>query len=478
MRRDPLERLTIRAALVLGFGLVLGLWLFTGYAFTTRLAAAEARAAEVTRRYMQAQDALSTVRLQLNASSIALRDALLDPQPTTDSRHIRRLDDSYALIDAALNAYRPVLDTLAEPAEMQRLRTEIAEYRTVTLEVLAAYQADHSTPASRLLEEWITPRRAAAIAVSDEIRALNRRALLQHQIATADIHRAEEQSWLRRVGLALAATIGIAILAVLYAGRLEDRLRRERDKDALHARELQRLSARLVAAQEEERRTIARELHDEVGQVLSAIAVEAQVAERALPETDEAVRALGEVQQLANGATRVVRDLSHLLRPTMLDDLGLGAAIDWLLRGAARRHGLQVDLVQTGTPERLAPAVEVAAFRIVQEAVTNVARHADADRCTVRLVHQEGTLSLTVEDDGVGFDVSAGSRVDGRRGLGLVGIRERVLSLGGTFIVESREGQGTSLRVTLPLEPAEATGHVPAGADRPLGLELPRVAHG
>jgi signal transduction histidine kinase len=361
---------------------------------------------------------------------------------------------------------------------MHRLRAEIADYRKVTFEVLAAYEADHSTPASRLLDEWIAPRRAAAIAVSDELRALNGRALLEHQIATADIHRAEEHVWWRRIGFALATTIGIAVLAVLYAGRLEDRLRRERDKNALHAQDLQQLSTRLVAVQEEERRTIARELHDEVGQVLSAIAVEAQLAERALPQKDEAVRALGEVQQLADGAIRVVRDLSHLLRPTMLDDLGLGAAIDWLLRGTARRYGVHVDLVQSGTPEPIAPNVEVAAFRIVQEAVTNVARHAHASRCTVGLGYQDGALSLTVDDDGVGFDVSAGSRSDGRRGLGLVGIRERVLSLGGTFIVDSREGHGTSLRVTLPLEPADAAGHAATRADRPVGLEVPSVAHG
>jgi hypothetical protein len=118
MRRDPLERLTIRAALVLGFGLVLGLWLFTGYAFTTRLTDTERRTSEVTRRYLQAQDALSAIRLQLNVSSIALRDALLDPSPASEARHLKRLEESYTTINAALDAYQPVLDTRAEPVEM------------------------------------------------------------------------------------------------------------------------------------------------------------------------------------------------------------------------------------------------------------------------------------------------------------------------------------------------------------------------
>ena len=480
MRRDPLERLTIRAALVLGFGLVLGLWLFTGYAFTRRMAATEQRTSEVTRRYMHAQDVLSAVRLQLNLSSIALRDALLDPSPANQARQLRRLEDSYTTVNAALDSYQPVLDTRTEPVEMHRLRSEIAEYRKVTLEVLAAYHGDRSTPASRLLEEWITPRRTSAIAVSDEIRALNRRALVQHQIATADIHRAEEQQWWRRVGLALAGTIGIAFVAVLYAGRLENRLRRERDKDAQHTRDLQRLSARLVAAQEEERRNIARELHDEVGQVLTAIKVDLQMAQRSLEASGHDTQVLHDLQDMTDGALGTVRDLSHLLRPTMLDDLGLGAAIDWQLRSLARRHQVTVDLVQEGMTERLDSDTEVAAFRIVQEALTNVARHANATRCTVRLSHVRDRLIVSVADDGCGFDLEAVERRGERRGLGLIGLRERVAEREGTLSIESAPGQGTRVVVELPVRSVAAPGELEELETQALGVSLapPRVSHG
>jgi len=480
MRRDPLERLTIRAALVLGFGLVLGLWLFTGYAFTTRMVATERRTSEVTRRYLQAQDALSAVRLQLNVSSIALRDALLDPSPANEASHLQRLEASYATINAALDAYQPVLDTRAEPVEMDRLRAEIAEFRKVTLEVLAAYHGDRSTPASRLLEEWITPRRSTAIAVSDEIRALNRRALVQHQIATAEIHRAEEQLWWRRVGLALAGTIGIAFLAVLYAGRLEDRLRRERDKDAQHTRDLQRLSARLVAAQEEERRNIARELHDEVGQVLTAIKVDLQMAQRSLQAQGHDPAALMDLQDMTDGALGTVRNLSQLLRPTMLDDLGLGAAIDWQLRSLSRRHHVIVELVQEGLTERLDSDTEVAAFRIVQEALTNVARHANASRCTVRLSHAGDRLMVTVTDDGQGFDPGAVERRGERRGLGLIGLRERVAEREGTLSIESAPGQGTRVVVELPVRNPASQAETEESDARPMGVSLtaPKVSHG
>jgi signal transduction histidine kinase len=450
MRRDPLERLTIRAALGLGFGLVLGLWIFTGYVLTTRLAETETQTAEITRRYMRAQDILSAVRQQINLSSIVLRDALLDPSEAAQARYRRRLEEGYQAIAEQLDGYRPIGNQQTDE-QLARLRSEVHDFRQVTLQVLAEARSNPSLPASDLLARHIAPRRSTAIALSDELRALNRNAFVEHQMATAGIHRDAERQWWYGLGAALFATLAIAFLAIVYAGRLEDRLRRGRDREARHALDLQRLSARLVEAQEEERRSIARELHDEVGQVLSAISVEVELAERALRKPDEAARALAEVQQLADGAIQTVRDLSQLLRPTMLDDLGLGAAIDWLLRGMARRHVLQVELLQTGLTERLPANLEVAAFRIAQEALTNVARHARAHHCTVRLDADRERLMVTIQDDGIGFDLATASRTDGRKGLGLVGIRERARDLDGTLVVDSQPGRGTRVMVTLPI---------------------------
>lgn len=476
MRRDPLERLSIRAALVLGFGLVTGLWVFTGYALSTRLAETETQTSDLTRRYMRAQDVLSAVRQQVNVGSIVLRDALLEPGDDAQARHRQRLEDGYDTIAKALDGYRPVRDHGADE-QLARLRAEINEFRLVTFRVLAESRADPSVPPSELLSRYIVPRRTAAIALSDEIRALNRNAFIEHQTATAALHRSVERQWWYSLGGALLATLGIAVLAIVYAGRLEDRLRRGREREARHARDLQRLSARLVEAQEEERRSIARELHDEVGQVLSAIAVEAQLAERSLHDPREAARSVAEVQQLADGAIRTVRDLSQLLRPTMLDDLGLGAAIDWLLRGLARRHAVQVELVQEGMAVRLAARVEVAAFRIVQEAVTNVARHARARRCAVRLENDGAALNVTVEDDGVGFEAAAPAG-EGRRGLGLVGIRERVADLNGSLRVESEPGRGTRLIVTIPVLAEHAGSLAVPATIAPGALDDAEAVHG
>jgi signal transduction histidine kinase len=318
------------------------------------------------------------------------------------------------------------------------------------LQVLEAFRGDRSTPAADILAQWITPRRTAAISLSDEIRALNRTTLVQHQTATAEIHAEAQRQWWIAAALALVANLGIAFVAITYAGRLENRLRRQRDKDAQSSRELQRLSARLVAAQEEERRSIARELHDEVGQVLTAIKVELELARRSITNLGSPGRMLDDLDRLTDGALHTVRDLSHLLRPTMLDDLGLAAAIDWLLRSMGRRHQIDVQLVQEGLDERPDPETEVAAYRIVQEALTNVARHSYAKRCTVRLVWRADRLIVAVEDDGVGFDVDRAGEPGPGRGLGLVGLRERVIAQQGTLAIDSAPNQGTRLVVDLP----------------------------
>lgn len=481
MRRAPLERLSIRAALIIGFGLVLGLWLFTGYVFSRQVAGMEDEASEVTRRYMAAQDLLSTVRQQVSTNSIVLRNALLDPSPSAQPSYSERLEQGFTSIEDALDTYRPVFESATGPPAIERLRAEIGEFRRLTFAVLSARQEAGGTSASwDLLNEHIAPRRATVIALSEEIRALNRKALVEHQAATAAIHRTAELQWWRRLGLALAASIGIALLAILYAGRLEDRLRQQRDRDVEHRRELQLLSARLVAAQEEERRSISRELHDEVGQVLGAIKMEVELAERAVGADSNARDALGEIQSLTDNALTTVRDLSQLLRPAVLDDLGLGAAIEWLLRGVERRNRVAVALTQRGQAGRLGPETETAAFRIVQEALSNVVRHADASRCDVLLDYRPGSLVMSIADDGRGFNPSVVEAPGERRGLGLIGIRERAADRGGTVAIDSTPGQGTTLLIEIPAHtlPPPTEMEKPEGSVMHGALPSPGALHG
>jgi signal transduction histidine kinase len=452
LRREDLGR-PIRAALFLGFGLIVVTWVITGYYFTRRMADVERQAAAINHRYMQAQELLSTVRAQVLLVSVYVRDALMDPDPTTAVGYRARVDDLHGTIDLALQQYVPVLDSPAERQQVTRLRGEIAAFHDTMLDLLATDSARWAAEARTLLRTRVMPERELVIRLSEETQALNRGAFIQQQSAVASVYGITQRRIWQTLGIALATSLGIALLATLYAGRLEDRIRLQRAKDVQNTRDLQHLSARLLSAQEEERRSIARELHDEVGQALTAMKVELVFAQRAINGTDGAAHALDEVRGIADGVLQTVRDLSHLLHPALLDDLGLAAATEWYLKGFCRRHGVHADLVYDGCDDRLAPETEVAVYRIIQEALTNVAKHANASSCRVYLQRLTNTLLVTIEDDGVGFSVVEMRSAGGSHGLGLVSIRERASHLRGTVRLESNLGKGTRLTVEVPALP-------------------------
>lgn len=452
---------TIRAALFLGFGLICGIWLFAGYYFTGRVADLEKRAAAVNERYMRAQELLTAARSQILLGSVYVRDALLDPNPATGDEYRRKLEEASRTAEEALQRYVPVVDAPTERERIVRLRREIGDFRTTVLEVLDTDSRSWIIEARTLIRSRIMPRREGVIRVAEEMQALNRGAFVQQQNEIAGLYRLTQRRLWASFGLAVFASLGIAVLAAIYAGRLEDRIQRQRHKERENARDLQRLSSQLLTAQEEERRTIARELHDEIGQALTALKVELAIAERAVEAAAGPVHALADARAIADAALHTVRDLSHLLHPALLDDLGLAAAVGGYLKGFGTRHELRAELLTDRMEERLAPETEAAAYRIVQEALTNVAKHARAGTCRVYLQRLTNTLLVTIEDDGVGFEPSE-LKVDGAsRGLGLIGIRERVSQLRGTVRVESAPGRGTHLTVELPARPRPSDDAAP-----------------
>jgi PAS domain S-box-containing protein len=213
--------------------------------------------------------------------------------------------------------------------------------------------------------------------------------------------------------------------------------------------ELRFLAAKSLHVREEESRRIARELHDEAGQVTASIHLALAEIVEELPES--ARTRLDGVRELLDELEDRLRRLSHELRPTILDDLGLGPALEFLAKGFTARSGISAAVDGT-TKGRLEPVVETAVYRIVQEALTNIARHARATRASIRLSREAKALRCSIRDNGVGLrgdPFAAGP--SGRRGLGLLGIRERLDALGGKLNVRSRAGIGTELRVNIPI---------------------------
>jgi signal transduction histidine kinase len=449
VHREPIDQLTIKAALLVGFGVTFGIWLIAGYYFTTRIGDVERRAAAINTRYMQAQELLSTVRAQVLLGSVYVRDALLDPNPAP-AEYRRQLEATYGAINQALEHYVPVLDSSAEREQVGRLQHEVDDFRSTLLQVLSTDSTRWPIDARTLIRTQIMPKRELVIRVSEEVQALNRSAFVEQQRQIAEIHSVSQRRLWESLGLALAASFGIALLVGVYAGRLETRIRRQRVRDAQNASELHHLSAKLITAQEEERRSLARELHDEVGQVLTAIKVELAVAQRAIEAGGGAAHLLDDARAITDSALTTVRDLSHLLHPALLDDLGLRAAVEWHVRGFGRRYDIRTEVLHDRMDERLAPEIEACAYRIIQEALTNVARHARASSCQVYLQRLPNTVLITVEDNGMGFDHTERERAGGPASLGLIGIRERASLVRGTVRLESAPGKGTRLTVELP----------------------------
>ena len=237
------------------------------------------------------------------------------------------------------------------------------------------------------------------------------------------------------------------------------RARRRDEQALLHARlRLQALSNRMLEMQEAERRHIARELHDEIGQSLTAIKLNLEALTRRIG--DERVRGLAaEIAGVAGQVLDQVRRLSLDLRPPQLDDLGLLAALQWLVKRHTRDDGPAIELVAPDDLPRLGGQAETACFRVAQEALTNVLRHAGATSVRIELKNEDGQFCLDVHDDGRGFDLAAArARALEGASLGLVGMNERVALAGGEIRLASRSGTGTHVRACFPL---------PAGAARP-----------
>ncbi len=219
-------------------------------------------------------------------------------------------------------------------------------------------------------------------------------------------------------------------------------------------------ASQIINAQEQERKRIARELHDETSQVLTSLLISLAVLEKSIA-TQEARDRIADTRRLAHQTLRAIRNLSIDLRPSALDDLGLLPALRWYVKEYQQKCSIEVEFLATGFKDRLPAEMETALYRIVQESLTNTARHANARKVRVTLKEDAEAVYATITDDGRGFDVEAVLKTPAQElglGLGLAGMHERAVLLDGSLTIKSSPGHGTTVTVHIPRHP---TGQLP-----------------
>lgn len=387
--------------------------------------------------------ALDQIRSQIYLSGTYVRDYLLSPDASGAAAQGSRLANLEKESYAALHSYAQSLDA-GEREPFQTLRTEIEGYWQVLDRLMALTPAERNKLRESFFYDELVPRRNAMLQIADRIVRANERGLsrAEEQLAAAS------DGFRRTLLWTFAITIGggliLAFITIGHTLRLERELERRLEENTRARADLQELSAKLLRAQENERRTLARELHDEVGQSLSAILMEAESAECA-EDFHEAREHVAAVRRLAEKTVNEVRDLALLLRPSMLDDFGLVPALNWHAREMTKRTALKVVLHADEAADDLPDEHKTCIYRLVQEAVNNAARHANARTVEVELRREADRVRFSIRDDGAGFDTQF------VRGLGLLGMEERVRRLGGRLEINSQLGRGTLVSAELPV---------------------------
>lgn len=427
-------------ALIAGFGGLLAIMAFAEIDGVHALQGIERANDEIRQDFLLRTRLLERIRGDVYISGTYVRDYLLEPEPGKAEAHRHSLLETRNDMDAALGQYRNLIHS-REVQPFQALTTELAEYWQTLDPVFGWSRSERQRDGFAFLRDEVFPRRMAMLGIADQIRGLNEAQLNAGKVRVEQTF----ESFRRELRLTIGVTMGIGLLLAAFSIWRILSLELE---TARQFREVQKLSARLVEAQEEERRAIARELHDEVGQSLTGVLVEMANLSTLIRARDVSLieEKATEIKKLVESSISVVRNMALLLRPSMLDDLGLVPALEWQAREVSKRSGVWVNVDAEGVSERLPEEYKTSVYRIVQEALHNCVQHAGAHRVQVSVKEESGRLRVAIEDDGKGFDAARA------KGMGLLGIEERVSRLGGGFAVESQPGHGTALRVTLPLE--------------------------
>ena len=417
----------------LGLGSLLVLLAFSMHAASRKAQEIYAELDQLNSHYRQVDVSLRRLRSDVNLSGIFVRDYLLD----VAREHAPEYREQIATFRRTNMASLAELKTIiGRDDQIQSLQSRLDEYWAAFDPLFDWTPAEKIVRSAAFLRREVVPRREAALAIAQDIEELNNTNLATQRAKVAERYAALRSDLQFLLWQTVLLGLAVAIVVVLRLRVLEGR-----SEQAEHR--MRELSQRLVSAQEEERRNLSRELHDHVAQVLTGLRMELGRIERMSAAVGPAIV---ECKKLVDDLFRTVRDLSLGLRPSMLDDFGLAAALEWHVRDFMRRYAIDVELKVDGDLDTLPDKHRTCVYRVIQEAMTNCARHAHATHIRIGATADNGQLRVSVTDDGVGFNPG-----DRHGGLGLRGISERVRELQGTLTISREPRGGTTLLVRLPL---------------------------
>jgi signal transduction histidine kinase len=434
--------------LLIGFGGLLVLLALTGLNALSVLKTIETRNGAIREDYLNRNGILQQLRSSLYLSGTYARDFLMDPDQRQADLHRKELEQEQDRIKEMTASYAGIVRPEAR-ASFDRFNAEVNSYFESLAPVLLWTAAERKQFGYEFMQKSLLPRRMVVVQLADEISRLNQEQLEEGNQQITSLFSRFRQTILLFLAGALGLGVLLAAASIARVLRLE-KVSAERFEEVLRARRaLSELSARLLHVQETERRALSRELHDEVGQAVSGLLLAVgNVAATLSPETIGASREqLQEIRRVAEKTVAVVRDMSLLLRPSMLDDLGLIPALQWQAREVSRTHDIRVTVEADPLADDMPEELKTCIFRVVQEALRNVTRHARATSAQIKLTRNDNHIRLLVQDDGHGFLPQR------EKGLGLLGMEERVKHLNGRLRVESQPGSGTIVQADLPATP-------------------------
>jgi signal transduction histidine kinase len=374
----------------------------------------------------------------------AVQQFLAAAQTQPSRQHADRL---MVEIDSDLKRY-PIerLDS-AEAVLFDDLRAVYLQQRTVYISVLESKPDERRRQAQSMIAQQMVPLQKKMLDWSGRLRVWNAERLENVDRSLVAELSGAQQRLTRALELGLVSGLLLVLVGMAYIVRLERQTHFRYLQVIQNRRDLQALSSRLVDAQETERRSISRELHDEIGQSLGALMVNLGRLSTVLSsdERPEVKSQLDNMKSVAGRTIQSVRNIALLLRPSMLDDLGLVSALEWQGREISRNSEVEVEVHSENVSDSLPDEYRICVYRLVQEALNNAVRHSGAKNAKV-IVRQSSTgITVRITDDGVGFDAHR------TRGLGLLGMEERVKRLSGTLKVHSKPGEGVTVAAELPI---------------------------